>query len=214
MAWSAVRVRPATAADLPAMLTLGDQLRDQVLPLADLVPRSRIPKSLSSAARSTLEARYLEALVDPARHLVLAVGDKDDVLGMAIFSVGSANALLDLSAVHVSHAVVSDRHTRRGAGKALVAAAAAYAEEQGLDQLVVSVHPGSRDANRFFARLGFAPLAVRRVASVGVVRRRLAGTHLSAVDTVVRRRSRGALRTSVTLPLPVVDTAPDLTATT
>ena len=213
MPWSAVRVRPATAADLPAMLSLGDQLREQVLPLADLVPRSRTPKSLSSTARTTLEARYLEALEDPARHLVLAVGDKDDVLGMAIFSVGSANALLDLAAVHVSHAVVSDRHTRRGAGKALVAAAAAFAEDKGLDQLVVSVHPGSRDANRFFARLGFAPLAVRRVASVGVVRRRLAGTHLSAVDAVVRRRSRGALRTPVVLPLPVVDAAPDLTAT-
>ena len=43
----------------------------------------------------------------------------------------------------------------------------------GVEQLVVSVHPGSRDANRFFARLGFAPLAVRRTAPVAAVRRRL-----------------------------------------
>ena len=213
MAWSSVRVRAATADDLPAMLALGDQLREQILPISDAAPRSRTAKLVSGAARGALEARYLEALGDPDRHLVLAVGDKDDVLGMALFSVGSANALLDLSAVHVSHGVVSDRHTRRGAGKALVAAAAAFAEERGLDQLVVSVHPGSRDANRFFARLGFAPLAVRRVASVGVVRRRLAGPHLSAVDAVVRRRSRAVVRTPVALPGPLAEVGPDLGAT-
>ena len=190
MAWSAVRVRPATTQDLPTLLALGEELREQVLPISDPAPRSRAGKSRSLTTRAVLESRYLEAIADPARHLVLAVGDRDEVLGMAIFSVASANALLDLPAVHVSHAVVSDRHKRRGAGKALVAAAAAFAEERGLDQLLVSVHPGSREANRFFARLGFAPLAVRRVASVGVVRRRLAGPHLSAVDAVVRRRTR------------------------
>ena len=215
MTWSSVRVREATSADLPSMLALGDELREQVLPLSEPAPRSRTNKTVTGAARDALEARYLEALGDPARHLVLAVGDKDDVLGMAIFSVGSANALLDLPAVHVSHAVVSDRHKRRGAGKALVAAAAAFAEERGLDQLLVSVHPGSRDANRFFARLGFAPLAVRRVASVSVVRRRLAGPHLSAVDAVVRRRARG-VRSALPVALPVarpVPTTAELTGT-
>ena len=46
---------------------------------------------------------------------------------------------------------VAGTHRKRGAGKALVAAAAAFAEERGIEQLVVSVHPGSRDAARFFA---------------------------------------------------------------
>ncbi len=166
---SSVRVRPATADDLPALLAFGDELRDQLLP-ADGTSRSR-----TMPPRPALEFRYLEAIADPARHLVIAVGDgeHEEPLGMALFTVASANALLDLPAVHMSHAVVADRHKRRGAGKALVAAAAAYAEEQGIEQLVASVHPGSRDANRFFARLGFAPLAVRRVAPVALVRRRL-----------------------------------------
>ncbi len=195
---SAVRVRPATTEDLPALLAFADELRDQVLPVAES-SRGR------GAARPGLEARYADALEDPERHLVVAVGDDDVPLGMALFLVATANALLDLPAVHMSHAVVSDRHRRRGAGKALVAACAAFAEDRGLDQIVVSVHPGSRDANRFFARLGFAPLAVRRVAPVAVVRRRLgAGEPRPGGEHVVRRRPvlRGrAGRLSPPLPL-------------
>jgi hypothetical protein len=57
---------------------------------------------------------------------------------------------------------------------------------------VVSVTPTSRDANRFFARLGFAPLVIRRVAPLSVVRRRLA---------------EGALPAETTGPLPVVSTS-------
>jgi hypothetical protein len=52
------------------------------------------------------------------------------------------------------------------------------------------VHPGSRDANRFFARLGFAPMVVRRVAPVAVVRRHLSQGEARPVDHVVRRRPR------------------------
>lgn len=124
---------------------------------------------------------------------------------MALFSVAPANALLDTPALHVSHAVVADRHRRRGAGKALVAAAAAFAEERGLEQVVVSVNPGSRDANRFYARLGFAPLAVRRVAPTAVVRRHLHGGEARPVEHVVRRRSRRLGRVPAAAPLGPAD---------
>jgi GNAT superfamily N-acetyltransferase len=118
--------------------------------------------------------------------------------------VSLANPLVDTPSVHMTHSVVSRRHERRGAGKALVAAAAAYADERGIDQLVVSVNPGSREGNRFFARLGFAPLAVRRIAPVSVVRRRLAQTELTAMEHVVRRRPRRVPA------LPVTPSQPDL----
>jgi ribosomal protein S18 acetylase RimI-like enzyme len=195
---SALRVRPAQASDVPALLAFGDELRDGLLPsTSDTGAR---PRSTPAAARALLEQRYLEALADPDRHLVVVVNDDEEPLGMALFTIASANALLDLPAVHMSHAVVADRHKRRGAGKALVSAAAAYAEAHGLEQLVVSVHPGSRDANRFFARLGFAPLAVRRVAPVAVVRRRLAQVEARPTDHVVRRRpSRLGRRSTVVL---------------
>lgn len=211
--WSNVRVRPATAEDLPALLAFGDELREQVLPAEAGRPRSL-------GARPGLEGRYLEAIADPGRHLVLAVGGREqqpeEPLGMALLTVASVNALLDIPAVHMSHAVVSDRHRRRGAGKALVACAVAFAEEHGVEQLVVSVHPGSRDANRFFARLGLVPLAVRRTAPVAVVRRRLSLAERS-IDHVVRRRPGRPLRRTVPPPpLPratVTDGPPEDTAT-
>ena len=180
-----LRVRPATADDVPALLAFGEELRDGLPPESGGRPRGT-----PAAARVALEQRYLEALADPERHLVVVVNDAEEPLGMALLTISTANALLDLPAVHMSHAVVADRHKRRGAGKALVAAAAAYAEAHGLEQIVVSVQPGSRDANRFFARLGFAPMAVRRVAPVGVVRRRLAHVEVGQPEHVVRRRPR------------------------
>ena len=180
----ALRVRPATEADVPALVALGEEL----LPNPAESSRSR---GTPAGARAALEQRYCEALADPSRHLVVVVNDAEEPLGMALLTVSPANALLDLPAVHMSHAVVSDRHKRRGAGKALVAAAAGFADAHGLEQIVVSVQPGSRDANRFFARLGFAPISVRRVAPVAVVRRHLAqGGESRPVDHVVRRRPR------------------------
>ena len=204
MPWSAVRVRPATAVDLPALLDFADELRDQPLPVAD----GKRGRALPPTARDTLESHFREALSDPDRHLVVAVGDDDAALGMALLSVGPTNPLLDLPALHVSHVVVGDGNRRRGAGKALVAAAAGYADEQGLDQVVVSINPGSREANRFFARLGFAPVVVRRVASVSLIRRRLGTVSSRPVDHVVRLRPRraGRLRSAV---LPLGQAGPD-----
>ena len=186
---SILHVRPATRDDLPVLLELGAELREQLLPVEG-ASRSRKP---SPAGQAALAQRYAEAVDDPDRHLLLVTDATDEVLGMALLTVASANALLDLPAVHMSHAVVPDRHRRRGAGKALVAAAASFAEERGIDQLVVSVHPGSRDAARFFARLGFAPMAVRRTAPVAVVRRHLGGGERAATQLVRRRPQRVAL---------------------
>ena len=198
MPWSAVQVRSATAADLPALLGFADELRDQPLPALD----GKRSRALPPTARETLEARFRDVLADPDRRLVVAVGDDDAALGMALLSVGPTNPLLDLPALHVSHVVVGDGNRRRGAGKALVAAAAAYADERGLDQVVVSINPGSREANRFFARLGFAPVVVRRMASVALIRRRLGIPAPRPADHVVRPRPRraGRLRRA-TLPL-------------
>jgi ribosomal protein S18 acetylase RimI-like enzyme len=196
MSWSAVRVRAATTEDIPAMLAFADELREQHVPTGDR-KRARVTPA---ASRAGMTARYLEALEDPHRHLVVAVADDDEPLGMALFSVAPANALLDTPALHVSHAIVSDKNKRRGAGKALVAAAASFAEERALDQVVVSVHPAARDANRFFARLGFAPLAVRRVAPTAVVRRRLQTSDAPPVEHAVRRRPHRLRRLPVSMP--------------
>ena len=192
MPWQPVRVRPAVDQDLAVLRELSDELREQILPLE---PPGR---GRPAPGRPVLEQRYRDALADPDRHVVLAVtGPPDDeqVLGMALLGVSVANALMDTQAVHMTHSVVVGSHRRRGAGKALVAAAVAFAEERGIDQLVVSVSPAARDAARFFARLGFAPMSVRRAAPVAVVRRRLALAE-RAEGIVGRRAGRPAVPVS------------------
>jgi hypothetical protein len=56
----------------------------------------------------------------------------------------------------------------------------------------------SREANRFFAQLGLTPLAVRRVAPAGALRRRIATLEhpVGATTRPIVRRSIGA-RTGV-----------------
>jgi len=162
---AAVSIRAAVPGDLPAMIQLWGQLRDQA-------PR-RGARPLATNAPGSVEERYRAAIADEGCRLVVATLD-DAIVGMALLTVTSASTLLDLPAVQVSHLSVADRHRRRGVGKALVAAAANYADERGVDQVMVAVYPQHRDANRFFARLGFAPVVVRRVAPLPVLRRQLA----------------------------------------
>ncbi len=168
-----VGVRDARPGDMPALVALWDQLREQ---------------GLRGTGRPA-EARFRAAMADPAYRLVVA-GIGDEILGMAVFSIAPAHPLRDAPGVEVSHVCVSDRHRRRGAGLALMSAAAAYADEHGCDSIVVSVLPQQRDAHRFYARLGFAPVALRRVATVSALRRRAAPSRLSRAVS----GRRGALR--------------------
>ncbi|MDX6202593.1 MAG: hypothetical protein QOJ83_2093, partial [Frankiales bacterium] len=68
--------------------------------------------------------------------------------------------------------------------------AVTWAEEVGADEIVASVLPSLREANRFYARLGFAPLVMRRVVPVSTLRRNLA---LTDPRGAVRPRRRGPL---------------------
>lgn len=192
---AAVTIRTAVSADLPAMIELWEQLRDQA-------PR-RGPRPLPNHTVCTVEDRYRAAIDDDDCRLVVATLD-DAIAGMALLTVTSASTLLDLPAVQVSHLSVADRHRRRGVGKALVAAAATYADDRGVDQVMVAVYPQHRDANRFFARLGFAPMVVRRVAPLPVLRRQLAaedGRSATLRRELRLRRSRPGRAPRVARPI-------------
>ena len=53
---------------------------------------------------------------------------------------------------------------RRGVGRALMEAAVAFAEERGIAHIATAAVSGSRDANRFMARLALGPHAILRLA--------------------------------------------------
>ena len=171
MSHPSVTVRPATEADLPALLSLWSSLRavrrDGVA--------SRGGKEPSPAVVTSAEERLIEVLHSPKCRVVVA--DVDGVVvGMAILSDTFIGQLMEMPAVQLTHLVVADGQRRRGVGRALLAGAVTWAEEVGADEIVASVLPSLREANRFYARLGFAPLVMRRVVPVATLRRNLAMT--------------------------------------
>ena len=77
-----------------------------------------------------------------------------------------------------------------GVAKALLTSALAAAEQAGCEHVVSNVPTSSRDANRFFARLGFNSMVVRRVVPTTHLRRKLAPeTSGSGYELLRRRRS-------------------------
>ncbi|MFL6139085.1 MAG: GNAT family N-acetyltransferase [Frankiaceae bacterium] len=177
----AVVVRVAVPADVPALVTLWAQLRE-------LGGGARLPRSAGAAAMAGAEERLAACLAEPACRVVVAEYDRQ-VVGMAILALSRIGQLLDTVAVELHHVVVADGYRRRGVGRALVATGVSWAEELGADEVVAGVYPNLREANRFYARLGFAPLLVRRVAPTAGLKRRLAAIDRRPRVERVRRRA-------------------------
>ena len=97
--------------------------------------------------------------------------------------------LLDEPAVHVEQLWVDPDARQRGIAKALLRFVAVAAQRHGAAEVVCSV-PAGRDANRFLARLGFAPMVVLRAASVPTVLRRCQSDDESSPgrDRILARR--------------------------
>lgn len=179
-----VKVRPARADEAAEFLAFVDELR------ASTGGRANYPRTLAGG-REGLAARFTRLVDDPERQILFAVdADTDQPLGMAILSQDEISVLAGTPVVMLSHLVVAEAHRRRGIGRALMSAAAGYAEDIDCDHMVVGVTAGGRDALRFLARLGFAPLSSRRVASVATLRRTLGMTDHDAARAIRRRPLR------------------------
>ena len=189
-----VSTRPATVADVPLLVALWGELRHV---------GARAERAVNPMSVPDVSARLAEAIVSPDCRVVVATAD-DQVAGMAVLREMHPDPLSVHRVVQVSHVIVSSGKRRRGVGHALLAAAADFAEERQIEHVAAGVYPSLRDVSRFFARLGFAPVMVHRVAPVAVLRRRLGGratpssmaatgvteAALGRMDDLVRRRTR------------------------
>jgi GNAT superfamily N-acetyltransferase len=176
-----VSTRTATASDTPVLVNLAAQL--------DTVG-GRAERALSPAGTGDLRARLAELMAGPDSQVVLAFLD-DDAVGMAVMRIVRPDPLSDSLVLQLAHLVVAGGHRHRGVGHALIESATVFALDRQVEHVTVSVYPSLRDASRFYARLGFAPAAVHRVAPVGLLRRRLGLDRptVAAADGL-RRRSR------------------------
>lgn len=203
---SPVTTRLATFDDIPALAGLWHELRQL---------GGRAERAINPVAISDVAARLGEAIRTEGCHVVLACADGEPA-GMAIYRPIQPDPLSDSQVLQMTHVIVSPGKRRRGVGRALVTAGADIADSLMVEHLGVGVYPSLRDASRFYARLGFAPVLVQRIAPVGVLRRRLGGgdSPVARVEDLVRRRSRvrrplPAPRAPRRTPEPVAPTGTD-----
>jgi GNAT superfamily N-acetyltransferase len=131
----------------------------------------------------------------------LVVADYDGEMAGAVFLRLTTLTALNLEPVveAVSPHVFS-RFRRHGIGSSLMECAVTFADELGAAHVMSAASSGSRDANRFMARLGLGPLAVTRVSSALTMRAKLTahrpglsttgGRHLTRVLAARRSMKR------------------------
>jgi ribosomal protein S18 acetylase RimI-like enzyme len=180
-----VVVRSPTTADVPDLLELWEELRSQ---------NSRSLQLAPPATEDRLHELLAKVAEDPALGAVVAEVD-GAVVGVACFVVRQSSPFVETTVAQIDYLHVRNGFHRRGVGRALVAAAAGFAETMGAEHVSVSIFPHLREANRFYAKLGFSPLVVSRVAPISMLRRKLGleGADQRQLSGLLARR-RSALR--------------------
>ncbi|MGY1776024.1 GNAT family N-acetyltransferase [Geodermatophilus sp. SYSU D00804] len=172
---SRVVTRTARPDDLPAVLALVHQHRAEAH--AEGVLTGQTPGAAAAAG-------FRRLLADPAHRVVLAVlpganaataaTAGEVAVGLAVLGLDPLSAVLGVPQVTVDNLVVHRDHRRCGAGAALLAAAADHAAEVGAEHVVAAVGGHEAERQRFFARMGFAPLTTRRIVPRETLARSLA----------------------------------------
>jgi L-amino acid N-acyltransferase YncA len=117
-------------------------------------------------------------------------GTGEEAVGLLVLGIDPLSAVLGVPQVTVDNLVVHTGHRRRGVGAVLLAAAVGYAEERGAAHLVATVGGHEAERQRFFARMGFAPLTTRRIVPRETLARSLAAWQRSWPVPVPRRVGR------------------------
>lgn len=187
MSRASVTIRDATDEDLPLITQLATEV-------------GGITENFEVGARRLVDAlgrdrtRFFDRLLHNPEVRVVVAEDLEtgSISGIMVLSVDEVSVALDLPAAFISYLVVAKSRRHRGVGRALLAEATTFAEELGAEHVIVGVTTTAREVNRYFARLGFAPLVLRRIASVPALRRSLGMAEpVADIRAGLRRRSLG-----------------------
>lgn len=182
-----VVVKPVEAAHEEALTGLWIANRVESGGSSEAAHRVAIVGGLSSVLRRPEVSAFL-AYVD------------DAPVGYLVLTDSLAGPLTEAPCTAIDQLFVSADWRRHGVARQLLATAAAHAERVGAEAIVSNVPSQVRDANRFFARLGFSPTVVRRVTTPAALHRKLAATVNTPVlgrvglDEVLHRRRTARFR--------------------
>ncbi|MDT4972103.1 MAG: hypothetical protein QOG22_2246 [Pseudonocardiales bacterium] len=174
-----VRVRPADLSDISGLVALAQSL--------DLTAGMFSGRPLVDTTAEHLGERFAEIIGEGNRTLLAAVDDAGGIVGLLVARQGEVGAIDLTPVLHVSHLMVAPKQRRRGVGRMLLTAVVHLADERGVDHVLATAGSGSREANRYLARLGFAPLVVHRIAATSVLRRALGMADAPEQIAVLRR---------------------------
>jgi N-acetylglutamate synthase-like GNAT family acetyltransferase len=174
-----VRIRPATEDDVAALVTLVRNIDTSTGPFSG--------RPLQDSTDEHLATRFREIIEHSDRTLVIAADDSGSVIAMLAARLDEIGAIDLTPVLHITHLVVAPGHRRRGLGRSLLASAVHLAEDAGVEHLVATAAAGSREGNRYLARIGFAPLVVHRIAPTATLRRSLGMTDVAGRMAMLRR---------------------------
>jgi ribosomal protein S18 acetylase RimI-like enzyme len=156
MSQNSFRLRPAKPADHPRLRSLD----------ARLIGEAELPGA-TPAHFVRFQAAFTDrALADPAGTIIVAVDSADAILGY-VHLMETEDDVLGRALGYVSIIAVAEAAGGKGIGRALMAAAEAWARERGYPALVLDVFASNDTARRFYAAQGFAEdsLRLRKVLS-------------------------------------------------
>jgi L-amino acid N-acyltransferase YncA len=192
---SRVATRTARVSDLPAVLALVRQHRADAHAEDVLTGHTRLNAAASGFRRLLEDGGHRVVLAVLPDAVASAGGEDAEVaVGLAILGLDPLSLVLGNPQVTVDTFVVHREHRRRGTGAALLAAAAGYAEETGAAHVVAAVGGHEAERQRFFARMGFAPLTTRRIVPVESLIRSLAAWQRGGYPIPAPRRAAAARR--------------------
>jgi GNAT superfamily N-acetyltransferase len=172
-----VEVRRATVDDLPDVLGLWTQGRQEIVRLGR-----------PSTTAEQIGPRLADAITAGQIEILLARRDGRPA-GFLILREAPLSFMVDQQVICIDQMFVAADARRHGVARAMLSQVAGRAERSGAEQIVTSVTPWARDTHRFFARLGFSPLTVRRSVTPATLRRRLSGElHRGGLEDLLSRR--------------------------
>lgn len=175
MARSWTHVRPVEPSDWAVVHTLWAEAVAELPPAGDPIGRQVSPE------------RLREVLQRPGIMALVAVHD-DQPVGLVVLTTSPLSGLTDDAWMTVEILYVARAHRGRGVSTQLLSKAALVAEAQGATHLASVAPAGERDANRYYARLGFSSAVTRRVMPTAVLRTRLSGDDARTAGVVLARR--------------------------
>lgn len=180
------------------------QIRDAVpqdaAGLLELWAATARDKSISGRGEEDAARALANLAADPDQRMLVAEYEGRIVAAMKLSRGPLAPLVLEV-AVHTSFLLVLPQFRRHGHARALLEAAAIWAEEKDIHQ-ITAITDGNRETNRFFARLGLTPLGTIRHSSVAGLRKKLTrerghvATNRHRVEVLNHRRSMRRRRAS------------------